>query len=111
MYYFAPSSTHSSLLLLSAQQASSATVEHSSSSFARKMTMFRLVTGLLALASLALSTTEVRQPLRFLSEIDCDGQVGDPRCACLELSQAVTHENGTLFPSDGAVYNDFEDEN
>ncbi|XXG94942.1 Cytochrome c oxidase copper chaperone [Hypoxylon texense] len=39
---------------------------------------------------------------------DC---AGDPACTCDVLRATLTGDNATLFPSDGAKYTDFEDEN
>lgn len=39
---------------------------------------------------------------------DC---AGDPSCTCDVLQEALTGVNATVFPSDGAKYTDFEDEN
>ncbi|KAI1143327.1 FAD-binding domain-containing protein [Hypoxylon sp. FL0543] len=39
---------------------------------------------------------------------DCGG---DPVCTCKVLQDALTGVNATLLPSDGATYQDFEDEN
>ncbi|KAI1659729.1 FAD-binding domain-containing protein [Daldinia decipiens] len=36
---------------------------------------------------------------------------GDVKCTCEVLRDVLTDVNGTLFPSDGATYNDIEDEN
>ncbi|KAI8635501.1 FAD-binding domain-containing protein [Xylariaceae sp. FL1651] len=60
--------------------------------------IFILVIALFASACLAVSTV-------------FDRQLNDPQLACQKLSQTLTKENGTIFPTDGASYEDFEDEN
>ncbi|KAI2628920.1 hypothetical protein GGS21DRAFT_545393 [Xylaria nigripes] len=75
--------------------------------------------ALLGLANLALSNKPVtvgfNRPLHpdhvDTPRIGCDGKLGDPQCVCQELHQALPNENGTLFASDGAVYDDLENEN
>ncbi|OTB05935.1 hypothetical protein M426DRAFT_10075 [Hypoxylon sp. CI-4A] len=42
---------------------------------------------------------------------DNSGCTSDPNCTCSLLREALTGVNGTLIPSDGANYEDFEDEN
>lgn len=68
--------------------------------------LFCSVIGLLALVNGALSAATGEQPP---SREYCTGRVGD--CVCQELKQALPNVNGTLFPSDGAVYQAFENEN
>ncbi|KAI1824499.1 FAD-binding domain-containing protein [Xylaria intraflava] len=81
--------------------------------------LYCLVTAFLAFASLALSNAPTAAvPGLALHggdvasvKVGCDGTDDDVQCVCQELHQALPNENGTLFPSDGAIYNEFEDEN
>ncbi|KAI1431618.1 FAD-binding domain-containing protein [Xylaria sp. CBS 124048] len=61
--------------------------------------LYRLVIALLGLASLALAAAA------------CNGTAGDLQCVCQELRQALPNANGTVFPSDGVIYEEFEDVN
>jgi hypothetical protein len=77
--------------------------------------MFSLVTALLALANLGLSapncsTSSYAVPMP-IPGVYGSRPIADPEPACLELKETISGANGTLTPSDGAFYEDFEDEN
>jgi len=79
------------------------------------MMMFYLVTVLLAIANLGLSasgrsTSSCAVPTQTPGAYSFRPTT-DSESVCLELKAAISGVNGTLTPSDGASYEDFEDQN
>ncbi|KAI1495728.1 hypothetical protein F5X99DRAFT_108175 [Biscogniauxia marginata] len=75
--------------------------------------IFRVPTVMLAAAATAQSVVQARTGTRYTTSptLHPKAECSDTTCACDMISQALTGVNSTLEPSDGALYDEFEDVN
>ncbi|KAI0147995.1 FAD-binding domain-containing protein [Hypoxylon sp. NC0597] len=71
------------------------------------LTALAVIPTVRSLAQVPVSVDSTAAPV-LRSQPNC---AGDPVCTCKVLRETLTGINATLLPSDGATYEDFEDEN